>query len=207
MRNSSLYLASNSSAETQSKPPRVSLFCFFIFSICISNMSQPTCHFSFLLHSPTFHTDRTFFLPKIPVFRCSLWCTTTTVQTTNGRSECWEDSGCLPPASTPWRSSGASTTSHRPLHTWSIGPTMPRNQTTQWCAVPTMSSGARENTSFSCPCASRRQVRFGSPVRGGGGWRTSSGNTPLFCRMHSVPQGVRAVSFHNGNGPFGYLRH
>jgi hypothetical protein len=64
MRNSSLYLASNSSAETQSKPPRVSLFCFFIFSICISNMSQPTCHFSSYSIPPLSTPIGLFFSPK-----------------------------------------------------------------------------------------------------------------------------------------------
>ncbi|KAN0135099.1 hypothetical protein V8E53_006990 [Lactarius tabidus] len=158
-------------------------------------MSQPTFHIGIPLHPPSFHTDRTFFVTPTPVLGGSGWCTTT-VQTTNGWSACWVNSGSLPPASTQWRPSGASTTSHRPLHTWPTGPTTPRNQPTQWHTVPVMSSGARGNTSFSCPCTSRKHVRFGSPVRGGG-WQTSSGNAPLFCNMHSVPQSVRMVSFQN----------
>jgi hypothetical protein len=162
-------------------------------------MSQPTFHVGFPLHPPSFHTDRTFFLPQIPVFGGSGWCNTT-VQTTNGWSACWVNTGSLPPASIPWRSSRASTTSHRPLHTWPTAPTMHRNQPTQWRTVPMMSSGVHANTSFSCPSASRKRVRFGSPVRGGGTWQTSSGNVPLFCSTRSAPQGVRVVSFQNGNG-------
>ena len=165
-------------------------------------MSQPTCHVSFPLQPPSFQTHRTFFLPQVSVSRGPGWCSTT-VETTNSWSSCWVNSASPPPASTPWRSSRVPTIPHRPLHTW---PTMPQNQPTQWRAVPTMSGNTRTNTSFSCPRASRKQVRFSSPVLGGGARRTSSENTPHFHNMHSAPQGVRVVSFQHGNGPFGHSR-
>ena len=165
-----------------------------------SNMSQPTCHVGFPLHPPSCHTHRTFFPPQVSVSRGPGWCSTT-VQTTNSWSSCWVNSASPLPASTPWHSSRVPTTSHRPLHTW---PTMPQNQPTQWRAVPTIPSGARTNTSFSCPRASRKQVRFSSPVSRGGHWRTSSENTPHFHSMRSAPKGVKVVSFQNENGPFSH---
>ena len=189
-----------------------SLLLLTSFFCHIFDMSQPACHVGFALHPHrSFPTDRTLFLAEGPVFGGSGWCSTT-VQTTNSWSACWVQAGSLQPASTPQRPSRASTTSRRQLHTWPASrpsfarSTMPRNEPTQWCAVPMVSSGARVNSSFSSPCAPRRKVRFGSPVQGGGDWRTSSRNAPLFCNMHSVPQGARMISFQNGNGQFGHSR-
>jgi hypothetical protein len=166
-------------------------------------MSQPTCHIAFAHHPrPSFHNDRTLFLPKIPVFGWS----TTTVQSTNGWSVCWVHPGSIQPASTPWHSPRAATMSHRPPRTWPtvrpsfVGPTMPRR-----CAVPMASSVARVKTSFSRPCSfsGRKKVRFSSPPVQG----TSFGNAaPPFRNMRSLPQGARMASFQNGNGPFGYSR-
>ncbi|KAF8259804.1 hypothetical protein EI94DRAFT_966454 [Lactarius quietus] len=177
-------------------------------------MFQPTRHIGFPHHPhPSFHTDRTIFHSEGPILGGTGWCSTTIdtkVQTTNGWSPCWVDPKSLPPASAPWHSARTSPTSHRPLHigTWPTaqpsfsGPTMPRNRTIQWCAAPTTPSSARANTSFSCPSTSRKQVRFASPPRTRGAFRTSFGDPPLLSCMHSTPQAVRMIPSHNSKSPF-----